>query len=60
MLKSIAWQEGLHYVAQYLLVDVSSFGATREAALQNLDEALALDSEDEPVLKLTKLPLSGE
>ena len=48
-LKSIVWQEGNHFVAQCLVVDVSSFGGTREEALKNLDEALALYFEDEPV-----------
>ena len=48
-LKSIVWQEGNHFVAQCLVVDVSSFGDTREEAIQKLDEALALHFEDEPV-----------
>lgn len=51
-LKSIVWQEGAHYVAQCLMVDVSSFGDTREEALQQLDEALALYFEDVPVREL--------
>lgn len=52
VLKSIVWQEGLYFVAQCLVVDVSSFGDTRQEALQNLDEALALYFEDTPVNKL--------
>ncbi len=36
------WQEGKHFVAQCLNVDVSSFGSTREEALSNLKEALVL------------------
>ncbi|GAB3942696.1 hypothetical protein GCM10028805_07640 [Spirosoma harenae] len=51
-LKSIVWQEGAHFIAQCLAVDVSSFGDTREEALQNLDEALALYFDDEPVHEL--------
>ena len=45
-LKNIVWQEGRHYVAQCLNVDVSSFGETREEALDNLKEALELYFED--------------
>ena len=52
VLKSIVWQEGNNFVAQCLVVDVSSFGDTRQEALQNLDEALALYFEDTPVHEL--------
>ena len=45
-LKNIVWQEGRNYVAQCLNVDVSSFGETREEALDNLKEALELYFED--------------
>lgn len=51
-LKSIVWQEGAYFVAQCLAVDVSSFGKTRNEALQNLDEALALYFDDESVREL--------
>ena len=51
-LKSIVWQEGNHFVAQCLVVDVSSFGDTRDEAIQNLDEALALYFEDESIREL--------
>ncbi len=51
-LKSIVWQEGNHFVAQHLVVDVSSFSDTREDAIQNLDETLALCFEDAPVCEL--------
>lgn len=51
-LKSIVWQEGAYFVAQCLVVDVSSFGETRQEALQNLDEALALYFDDEPIREL--------
>ena len=45
-LQNIVWQEGKHYVAQCLNVDVSSFGDNREDALNNLKEALELFFED--------------
>lgn len=45
-LKNIVWQEGPHYVAQCLNVDVSSFGDNKEEALDNLKEALELFFED--------------
>ena len=45
-LKNIVWQEGKHYVAQCLNVDVSSFGENRQEALDNLKEALELFFED--------------
>ena len=43
----IVWQEGKHYVGQCLNADVSSFGATRDEALQNVHEAYALYCEDQ-------------
>ena len=48
-LKNIVWKEGNFYVAQYLNVEVSSFGDTKEDALKNLQEALDLHFEDMPV-----------
>jgi len=45
-LKNVVWKEGKYYVAQCLDVDVSSFGNTREEALENLNEALDLYLED--------------
>jgi predicted RNase H-like HicB family nuclease len=45
-LSSIIWQEGDYFIAQCIPVDVSSFGNSREEALQNLDEALSLYFED--------------
>lgn len=44
--EGIVWQEGEHFVAQCLNVDVSTFGETREEALSNLKEALELYLED--------------
>jgi len=52
LLKSIVWREGNYYVAQCLPVDVSSFGESKEEALQHLDEALALYFEDALVREL--------
>ena len=45
-LNNIVWQEGEHFVAQCLNVDVSSFGSNKEEALFNLKEALELYFED--------------
>ncbi|MEP6513168.1 MAG: type II toxin-antitoxin system HicB family antitoxin [Parafilimonas sp.] len=47
-LKNIVWKEGDYFVAQCLNVEVSSFGNTREEALNNLQEALDLYFEDMP------------
>jgi len=45
--KNIVWQEGKFFVAQCINVDVSSFGSTRQEALDNLDQALELYLEDQ-------------
>jgi predicted RNase H-like HicB family nuclease len=45
-LKSIVWKQGKYFVAQCPQIDVSSFGETKEEALSNLDEALALYVEE--------------
>lgn len=50
--QSVVYQEGKHYVAQCLNVDVSSFGNSEQDALANLREALELYLEDAP--KTTK------
>jgi predicted RNase H-like HicB family nuclease len=47
--KNIVWKEGPHYVALCLNVEVSSFGDTKEEALQNLKEAIELYMEDTPI-----------
>lgn len=44
--ESVVYQEGKYYVAQCLNVDISSFGETEHAALENLREALELYLED--------------
>jgi predicted RNase H-like HicB family nuclease len=51
-LKNIVWQEGEHFVAQCLNVEVSSFGNTKEEALSNLKEALELYFEDASLDKI--------
>ena len=43
----VLWKEGKHFVSQCLNVDVSSFGKSREEAVKNLNEALALYFEDD-------------
>jgi predicted RNase H-like HicB family nuclease len=45
-LNNAVWKEGDYYVAQCLNVDVSSFGDTKQEALDNLEEALELYFED--------------
>lgn len=45
-LNNVVWKEGKYYVAQCLNVEVSSFGDTKDEALKNLSEALALYFED--------------
>ena len=53
--KNVVWQEGKHFVAQCLNVDVSSFGDTKESALKNLDEALDLFFEDSNINAFQKI-----
>lgn len=49
-----SWKEGKYYIAQCLDVNVSSFGNTRNKALDNLEEALDLyiDDDHPPIMKL--------
>ncbi len=51
---SVIWKEGKYYVAQCLNVDISSFGKTKREAMKNLEEALELYFEDQP-LRLPKV-----
>ena len=44
--ESVVYQEGKHFIAQCLNVDVSSFGDSEQDALTNLQEALELYFED--------------
>ena len=54
-LKTVVWEEGKHYVAQCLNVDVSSFGKTKIEAMRNIREALELYSEDRKVQRIPKV-----
>ncbi len=51
VLQNVVWKEGNYFVAQCLNIDISSFGASREEALTNLDEALSLYFEDDKHMK---------
>lgn len=42
----IVWKEGKYYVTQCLNTNVSSFGNTKDEALENIHEALELYFED--------------
>jgi len=55
--QSVVWREGNHFVAQCLNVDISSFGASREEALRNLDEAISLylDDAEEQEIEIQKV-----
>ena len=46
----IVWKEGKYYVSQCLNVDVSSFGDSRQQAIENLNEAVALYREKQEQL----------
>ena len=54
-LENVVWKEGRYYVAWNLNTAVSSFGATREEAMESLQEALKLHLEDIPVSKINKV-----
>ena len=45
-LNNAVWKEGDYFVAQCLNIDISSFGDTKQEALNNLQEALELYFED--------------
>jgi predicted RNase H-like HicB family nuclease len=53
--KNIVWKEGRYYVAQYLNIEVSSFGNTKKDALKNLEEAIELYMEDTPIETMNKI-----
>jgi predicted RNase H-like HicB family nuclease len=48
-LNNIVWRGDKHFVAQCLNVDVSSFGDSKEEALDNLREAHELYFEDDDI-----------
>lgn len=45
-IKYVIYQEGEHYIAQCLNVDVSSFGGSITEAINNIKEAVELYYED--------------
>jgi predicted RNase H-like HicB family nuclease len=47
LLYYVIWKEGKYFVSQCLNVDVASFGQSREEAIDNLNEAVALYFEDD-------------
>lgn len=53
--QNVVWEERKYFVAQCLNVDVSSFGKTQKEALDNLQEALDLYFEDEPLNRITNI-----
>ncbi len=53
--ENVVWKEGKYYVAQCLNVDVSSFGKTKNEAIQNLNEALELYFEDNAKSNIHKI-----
>ncbi|MFH0873219.1 MAG: type II toxin-antitoxin system HicB family antitoxin [Candidatus Komeilibacteria bacterium] len=54
-LKNIVWKEGKYYVSWNLNTGISSFGASKKAALTALQEALELYFEDMPLSKVIKI-----
>ncbi len=56
--KNVVWKEGKYFVAQCLNVEVSSFGESKEEALKNLEEAIALyfEGNDEPEVHEVESP----
>ncbi len=44
---NIVWKEGGFYVSKSLTNSISSFGLTKNEAIENLNEALSLYYEDE-------------
>lgn len=54
-LQNVVWKEGAYYVAQCLNIDVSSFGKSKQEALNNLNEALDLYLEDAPIKSIVKI-----
>ncbi|MBS1530798.1 MAG: type II toxin-antitoxin system HicB family antitoxin [Bacteroidetes bacterium] len=57
-LNNAVWKEGEYYVAQCLNVDISSFGDTKQEALDNLEEALELyfENNEHPEVTVIEKP----
>lgn len=54
-LKNIVWKEGKNFVSWNLNTGISSFGSTKDEAVDSLREALELYFEDIPISKMTKV-----
>ncbi len=54
-LKNVVWKEGKQYVSWNLNTGVSSFGDTKKAALEALQEALELFFEDGSAAQVRKV-----
>jgi predicted RNase H-like HicB family nuclease len=54
-LQNVVWREGENYVAMCLNTYISSFGDTREDALESLQEALELYFQDESMSNLNEV-----
>ncbi|PIR46523.1 MAG: HicB family protein [Candidatus Vogelbacteria bacterium CG10_big_fil_rev_8_21_14_0_10_45_14] len=54
-MQNITWREGRQYVSWNLNTGVSSFGDTRNEALDSLSEALSLYLEDAPPTCVQKI-----
>ena len=54
-LNNIVWKEGTQYVSLNLNTGVSSFGKTKQQALNALQEAVELYCEDLPISKIHKV-----
>lgn len=53
--QTVVYREGVHFIAQCLDVDISSFGSSESDALANLREALELYFEDAPADAIAKV-----
>lgn len=54
-LKNVVWKEGKSFVSWNLNTGISSFGNTKDEAMESLQEALELYFEDTPISKITKV-----
>jgi len=54
----VVWQEEQYFVAQCLNTNVSSFGDTKEEALENINEALELYFEESDSIKLKYIKIN--
>ncbi|MFA5053813.1 MAG: type II toxin-antitoxin system HicB family antitoxin [Parcubacteria group bacterium] len=54
-LQYVVWKEGKYFVSRCLNVEVSSFGKTKEEAIKNLKEAIALYFDGTDSKRITKV-----